>query len=354
MQDQDFPFLSDILSQPKGLEDVVNGYDPAQMDSLREKLAGGAFDRVIITGMGASTFATYPAWLLLAQAGIPAYWMDTSELLAYAPGMVTPRTLLWVVSNSGKSIEITRLLNRLAEFGSPFVLANSNDPESPLAQRANQMVPMYTGPDLTLSTRSYIGTLAVTQLMALNLLGRDVTGEVEDLRFTVDGLREYVDAVAVHLEKLDEQVGKVEHLAIVGRGPSYATATEGALCFKEGPKINAEGLTTGQFWHGPVELADEHLTLVALGGEPATRKEDEFMANKAAAIGARVFWLCEQPSAELATLEMPKYRGIGLTAAEILPLQLMSINIGKQSGFRPGDFRHLGKAVTTKQEMFEG
>lgn len=351
---ESFPFLTDILSQPKGLEDVINGYDPGLMSELRKRLSSGAIDRVVITGMGASTFGTYPAWLLLAQAGVPAYWADTSELLYFTPGMITPRTLLWVVSNSGKSIEITRLINRLEEFGCPYLLANTNDLESPLAKAANLTVPMYTGSDLTLSTRSYIGTLAVTQLMALNLLGKGIESEMDDLRYTAAGLREYVERHAAHMTTLDEQVGKVERMVIVGRGPSYATAMESALAFKEGPKINAEGMSTGQFWHGPVELADESYTVLALGGEPAARKEDAFLAAKAAGLGAKVLWLSEQPVDGLTTVELPKYRGIGLTAAEIVPVQLISINIGRQTGFRPGDFRYLGKSVNTKAESFPG
>ncbi len=351
---ENFPFLTDILSQAKGLEDVIAGYDPEQMSALRKRLEQGDFDRVVITGMGASTFGTYPAWLLLAQGGVPAYWVDTSELLYFTPGLVTPRTLLWVVSNSGKSIEITRLLKRLDEFGRPFVLANTNISDSPLAQQAGQAVPIYTGNDLTLSTRSYIGTLAVTQLMALNLLGKSIDREMKDLRVTAAGIRAYTDNWEANLKTLDEQIGRVERLAIVGRGPSYATAMESALALKEGPKINAEGLSTGQFWHGPVELADEHYTVLAMGGEPVSRKEDEFLAGRAAGLGAKVFWFCQQPSAALPSVTLPEYAGIGLTMAEILPVQLICINVGKQSGFRPGDFRYLTTVVSTKKEVFPG
>ncbi len=347
-----FPFLTDILAQPQALQDVLEGYDPQMLEPLSQKLAAGDFDRVIITGMGASTFGTYPAWLHLLQAGIPAFWMDTSEVLAYAPQVITPRTLLWVVSNSGKSIEITRLLNRLVEFGSPFVLANTNNPESPLALGANLAVPLYTGDDLTLSTRSYVGVLAVTQLMALNLAGRSVEGELGDLRYTLDGMRAYLDGYEDHMTRLDQLVGQVERISLVGRGPSLATALEGALCIQEGPKVHVHGLSTGQFWHGPVEVADQAYTLLALAGEEINRKEDRHLALKAASLGAKVIWLSEQPDLELPTALLPAWRGIGLPIAEIVPIQLIAINLGQQSGFRPGDFRYLGKTVNTKLDDY--
>jgi glutamine---fructose-6-phosphate transaminase (isomerizing) len=348
---ENFPFLTDILTQPESVQKVVDGFDPKLMADLRQRVAHGDFDRIIITGMGASTFGSYPAWITLAQAGLPAFWMDTSELLTATPGMITPRTLLWVISNSGKSIEITRLLNRLGEFGSPFVLANSNDMESPLAQKANLTVPMYSGNDLTLSTRSYVATIAVTQLMARLLAGKDIQQELDDLRITAQGLAEYTAQWEQHLARLDEQIGKINRLAIAGRGYSYATALEGALCFKEGPKFNAEGLSTGQFWHGPVELADPTYTVLTMAGSAATQAEDIRLARKALSLGAKVLWFADQADSEVPSVILPKNRGIGLPIAEIVPIQLISINAGKQSGWRPGDFRYLGTIVSTKKEM---
>lgn len=347
-----FPFLEDIQLQPEALQKVIDGYDPELLKDLRRQIEKRVFDRIIITGMGASTFGTYPAWLHLVQAGLPAYWMDTSELLTYAPHLITSRTLLWVVSNSGKSIEITRLLSRIEEFGKPYLLANTNIPDSPLAEKADLMIPLYSGDDFTLSTRSYVGTLAVTQLMALQMAGQKIDQAILDLKYTQAGLAAYTDQWQQHLDELDQLVGKVEKLAIVGRGPSYGTALEAALAFKEGPKINAEGLSVGQFWHGPVELADESYTVFCLAGEAHTREEDLKLAGKAASLKAKVFWQAEQPAEGVAHISQPASRGIGLPIAEIVPMQLVCINVGKQTNFRPGDFRYLGTTVTTKQEMF--
>lgn len=349
-----FPFVADILSQPQGVWDVVNQYDPDQVSTLAKRLQKGEFDRVVITAMGASTFGTYPAWLALVQAGIPAYWVDSSELLSYGSALITPRTLLWIVSNSGKTIETTRLLARRKELGSPFILGNTNDLNSPLALEADLIIPMFTGNDLTLASRSYLGTLAVNQLVALNLTGKAVERELDDLRYTAQGLEEYLSQFDSHLEELDAMIGKVDKLTIIGRGASYATALEGALCFKEGPKLNVEGLTTGQFWHGAVEMASPNFTLFAMAGESYTRKEDEYLAAKAATLGMNVFWFTDQPSDLLRSVILPKYRGIGLSLAEIIPIQLISINVGKQTGHRPGDFIHLTRTVNTQKEEYPG
>ena len=349
-----FPFVDDLFSQAKGVMDVVKGYDPKEMEEISKRYRKGEFDRVVISAMGASTFGTYPAWLTLVQAGVPAIWMDTSELLSYGSGLLNGRTLLWLVSNSGRSIETTRVLSRLDQFDSLTLLANTNFADSPLAQAADVSIPMFTGNDITLSTRSYLGTLAVDQLMAKSFLGQPIEKDLEDLAYTAEGVAEYFDHFDRHLRELDSIVGNVERMGIVGRGVSYATALEGALCFKEGPKLNVEGLTTGQFWHGAIEMAAPNYTLLAMAGEEPTQKEDEFLAKKAASLGMNVIWFSDHSADDLPSVILPKYKGIGLPIAEILPIQLISINVGKQTGFRPGDFVHITKSVDTRKEEFIG
>lgn len=351
---EDFPFITDILSQPEGVRNAVKGYDPEALNALTRRFQAGEFDRIILTGMGSSFFAAYAAWVQLAQAGLPAIWVDASELNSYAAAMINSRTILWMISNSGKIIEMTRLLNRRAELGSPFILANTNYPESPLGLAADLIVPIHTGNDITLATRSYLGTLAVTQLMAYNLAGKPVDAALDDLRYTADGLEAYLADLEGHIQELDHLLGDVRKLAILGRGASYATALEGALCFMEGPKLYVQGLSTGQFWHGAVEMASPEFTILAMEGEDQTSKEDEFLAAKAAGLGMKVYWFANESSTSLPTVVLPKNRGIGRTLVEIVPIQLISINVGKQTGFRPGDFIHLTHTVNTKVEEFPG
>lgn len=350
----DFPFITDILSQPEGVRNALKGYDPDRLNALSARYKAGEFDRIILTGMGSSLFAAYAAWVRLAQAGLPAQWVDASELNSYAANMINSSTILWMISNSGKIIEMTRLLNRREELGSPFILANTNDRDSPLGRAADLIVPIHTGNDITLATRSYMGTLAVSQLMAYQLGGRPVDAAVEDLRYTADGLETYLNDLEWHIQELDQKLGEVKKLAILGRGASYATALEGALCFMEGPKLYAQGLATGQFWHGAVEMASPEFTLLMMEGEEQTSKEDEFLAAKAARLGMKVFWFANENYALLPTVVLPENRGIGRTIAEIVPIQLISINVGKQTGYRPGDFIHLTRTVNTKIEEFPG
>jgi glutamine---fructose-6-phosphate transaminase (isomerizing) len=344
------PYFEDILAEPKALHAVLDGFNPDLLGSLPRDLKQGKFDRIVITGMGASTAGTYPAWLILARAGLPVYWVETSELIYNCPELITARTLLWVVSNSGESTEIKRLINQLPDRKPLFVLANTNQPQSALAKVASLNIPLFSGPDLTVSSRSYLATLAVTQLIALVLSGQSTATALEDLRLTTRGIEMYLAVWQARLEEIAQKAGNVDRLVIVGRGSSYATVMEASLLLKEGMKVQAEGLTTGQFWHGPLEVLDSSYTVVFVGGDNPASAEDQEMALKLVPTGPRVLWLSPQAHPTLPTLPTPAGRGIGLPLVEILPFQLLVLHISRLKGITPADFHYLYKIIDTRAD----
>lgn len=342
------PYLEDILAEPQALHAVMDGFTPALLGDLPAEVARLRFDRIIITGMGASCAATYPAWLIMIRAGLPVYWIETGELLYSCPEMITPRTLLWVVSNSGQSTEVQRLIARLPKDGSVFVLASTNQPDSPLAKAASLCLPLYSGPDLSVSSRSYVATLAVTQFIALTLSGQSISFAMDDLLVTVRGIEMYLAVLKNRLEDIARITGVVDRLVIVGRGPSYATVVEGSLLLKEAMKVQAEGMSTGQFWHGPLEVLDSRYTVIFVEGDSSASPEDREMALRLVPTGPKVLWLSPQNHPDLPTLPTPAGRGIGLPIAEILPLQLLALQISRETGITPANFRYLYKIVDTR------
>lgn len=351
--EEKFDYKTDILFQPEALQRVIDMYDPRVLEGVQDRFASGKLDRVVIMGMGTSYFGSYPAAMHLTAAGIPVFWMDASELVTNFEGMITSKTLLWIISNSGKSIEITRYLAALANKGTrPYILANLNVTDSPLAREADLVVPIFSGDDLSLATRSLVGTLGVTQLMSLQLAGQALDPKREELQVTREGLTAYLRDIDTHLVEYERVIGVLDKVAIIGRGNGYAAALCAGLAFKEGPKIAAEAFTTGQFWHGPVELCDKSYTVFTYAGEGFSLEEDRQLALKTVSLGARLFWLADENDPELKTIVLPKYTGIGRPIAQVVPIQLVAINAGKHTGFRPGDFRYLGYAVSTKREMF--
>jgi len=57
--------------------------------------------------------------------------------------------------------------------------------------------------------------------------------------------------------QLASRYGDKNFFFLLGSGPNYATALEGALKLKEACNIFAEGFASREFLHGPIQLVDE-------------------------------------------------------------------------------------------------
>ena len=121
------PYISDILSQPAALRDAVQKFSTAPLAPITERLQSGDFDRLVITGMGASYNAAYPAYLQLTGLPIPVMLVNAAELVHYMDGLIGTRTMLWANSQSGRSAELLHLLQRIEPTPPACILASVND-----------------------------------------------------------------------------------------------------------------------------------------------------------------------------------------------------------------------------------
>lgn len=339
------PYVKDVLSQPVALRDALAHYPVDALLPVREALQAGQFERVLITGMGASLTGLYPAALILAKLPVPVQLIETAELYYYMPQQVSEKTLLWVVSQSGRSAEIVNLLEQVRAGRKPYILGTTNDLESPLAQMSDLVIPLSSGPEYTVSSRSYANTLAVTQLMAVQLTGGDVREAMNSLSNDISALEDYLAGWQEQVKQIKSLLGLPENMYFLGRGPSMAAVTTGSLVMKEAAKHSVEGMSTAQFRHGPLELADETLTVLVFAGEESTRALNLSLANDVVRYGGRAFWLDTEPETNLPGFTFPTTSELGRPLAEVLPLQMLSVALAEQKNLIPGHFRHLGKVV---------
>lgn len=345
----EIPYVQDILSQPASLQDALAQFDAAPLEPLAATLRKGGFERILLTGMGASLQAAYPAWLTLARAGLPAWWVDTAELIHHARELVTSRTLYWVFSQSGRSAEIVSAL----DFGRlprpAALLATVNDLASPLAKAAATfegpaaLTPIHAEVEQTVSTRTYVNSLAVGQLAATALAGGDVLAAHSALQETAAAMQSYLNEWETHLESIGELLGCPKRLVLLGRGESLATARTGALVLAEAAKYLAVAMQAGEFRHGPLELAGPDLSALVFGGAPEVQRLNARLLEDLRGHGARAFWVGAEGGAW--QIEIPAAPLCGLPLVEILAVQLLSIHLAQQVGVEPGQFFYSGKVT---------
>jgi glucosamine--fructose-6-phosphate aminotransferase (isomerizing) len=335
------PYILDILDQPGSLKIALEQFDAASLAPIAEAIRNNEFDRILITGMGGSLYASYPVWQMLAQAGLPALWVDTAELIHHTPALVTPKTLLWIFSQSGKSAEIIAALDFGRIQKPAAVIATVNDLESPLAKAAQVRIPINAGAEHTVSTRTYVNSLAVGQLAALALLGKDVESARAELMQTASAMEAYLANWESHVQQIGKTIGFPKRLAILGRGASLASTYTGALILGEASKYMATPYQAGEFRHGPLELATPELTVLLFAGPQETRDLNQRLLKELRGYQVNAFWVGSENNEW--QIEIPNVPAIGMTLMEIIPIQMLTIHFAEQIGVEPGHFFRTGK-----------
>ena len=335
------PFLADILSQPASLLQLDRNSLSRTVAELAFRV--DRFDRIVLTGMGASLEALRPSWMDMVSGGRPAWLIDTAELIGSAAPLVTASTLIVAASQSGRSVELVDLAETLRPKAGAL-LAITNDAASPLAARADVVIDIVAGAENAVSTKTYTNTLAAGMTVANAFAGRDVD---QTLEHTALALRSYLERWEEHLGEIGNLLAAPQRLYVVGRGRSLAAVGYSALILKEAAKIPVEGLSAPQFRHGPLELADERLDVVVFAGDnPTDRERNKRLLTDLRLFGARAFWVDDRGDDMAGPIPMPETAGADRAICEIVPMQLLAVAISQHAGIEPGKFRYLEKVTT--------
>jgi glucosamine--fructose-6-phosphate aminotransferase (isomerizing) len=293
--------------------------------------------------MGSSLDALYPTYVALAAAGVPAWHVETGELLHHMPALVTSRTLLWVASQSGRSAEVVALLDEVAERR-PALLALTNATSSPLATSADAVVDIAAGSEGVVATKTWVNTVAASALLVDESLG---SRGREELVVAARALREHLSTFEERVEAIDAAVRPFVHLIVLGRGPSLGTAVTASLTLKEATRTQAEAMTMAGFRHGPFELVGPDLTLLLLPGDGDPGGHLARLASDAAHAGTQVGWLGDRPPDATIPIATPQARGAGRPIVELVPLQLLAVALARRAGIDPGRPRHIEKVTSS-------
>lgn len=342
------PYLIDILAQPEALHQAADQFSAQPLAAILGQLKRGEFDRIVITGMGASFNAAYPAAIRLTDLGVPVLHVDTAELLHYLRSAVGERMLLWINSQSGSSAEPLNLLEQTQSARPACILACVNDETSPLASAADVCLAIHAGPETTVSTKTYLNTLAVNLLAAEVLLGREIADLKADLHRAADAIEAYLEDWQAHLDALDTLLEDFDTLVILGRGASMGAVWNGALICKEAAKCAFEGLNAAAFRHGPLELAAPGFLALIYAGASKTAALNRKLALDIIEYGGRALWVDAHNDEELPTITMPDVPNLTRPLGEILPMQMLTLVMARRKKITPGEFRVIEKVTRSE------
>ena len=336
-------FEHDIAAQAGALRDLARAPQSQELAAI----AAGPYQRIVLTGMGSSYFAALPSWRRLAAAGLPAWWVDSGQLLE-TPQLLTATTLMIICSQSGASGEVVALLDHVKHLSTTTaIIGITNNTDSPLGTRADALLNLHSGPEATVSTKSYLNTLLAYEHLTSSLtptshtpvdVASDTVEAVENYR-RPDGLSTLASDIA---ERSDAR------LAFVGFGDQGATALYAGLITKEAAKIPAEGFIGGQFRHGPLELAGPGFTaMLFTSNDPTTEQPLRQLAADLHNSGSTV--VSVGPLNLPNTVHVPTWSnsGVPLLAESAITAQHLAVALARADHLEPGEFRYGSKITTT-------
>ena len=340
----------DIQAQPASLACVLE----QQCGKGRTELLHAASilcsaKRVVITGIGASMFASIPLEYLLCSHGIDAVTVEAAEFLHYRPNTYRDAVVI-MVSRSGESVEITKLLSTLK--GRPPIIGVTNETASTLAREADLSLPIGSLPDEMVAIQSYTGTL-----LTLHLLGRATINELgaaeAEVRALLPGL---ASLIAINLDELrcwDAFLEGGAPVYVLARGPSYGSALEGALLFNETAKAPAIGMAAASFRHGPVELVDSGFRGLIFAPTGHTFDLNVALAQDLTRFGGRVRVIGPQiaDGRGLEWCSTPSVPEMLAPLLEIVPVQVAALRLAELKGIEVGSFRYTPQ-VTRDEATF--
>jgi glucosamine--fructose-6-phosphate aminotransferase (isomerizing) len=345
--------LAEIIGQPSAIRRAAEGL-AEQVDALAAVAQRHEQRPIQFTGMGSSYYACHAPVTLLTGAARSAGMVYAAELLHFRLPALRPDSVQIVVSQSGRSAEVVALADALKRGVRPLLVSVTNGLDNPLAQGSDIALDIRAGPEKGPSTMTFAATLVVLAGVAQVLAGRQADEAVRDISETADRAEAAAETLLAGREELAERLagwlGQRPAVILLGRGAGRAASATGALLLKEAARLPAEALESGQFRHGPLELAGPDLAAAVVVTEPATERIDLGIAADLVSAGASVLVVGRTSNAPAGSRRVPLTDvGRALTPAlAAVPFQLLAWRLAQQRSRRPGSFT-IGSKVTTRE-----
>lgn len=343
----------DILSQADSFTAVLDRQCGPGRESLLE--AGALLrsgKRVLITGIGASRNASIPLEYYLCRHGIDATVIEAGELLHYRHPAYRDSVAL-IVSRSGESVEVARLLELLK--GKQTIIGVTNEPDSLLAKTADCSLVIGSLCDEMVAIQTYTGTL-----LMLYLLGSAATQQFDAAQDTVSALHtEFANIITESMsaiEAWDAFLDPERPIHLLARGPSCASALEGALLFNEIAKVPAVGLPVASFRHGPVEVVDENFHGILFASAGPTQELTYSLGRDLIRFGGRISLIGSgrDLGGSYPAWRIPAVPDSLSPLFEVVPIQAAALRMALLRGIAPGSFRYTPQVAVNEASFNDG
>jgi glucosamine--fructose-6-phosphate aminotransferase (isomerizing) len=307
--------------------------------ALREK--DPAFLITIARGSSdhAATFIKYAVEL---TAGRPVASLGPSLASIYGAKLKLSGGAAIAISQSGKSPDIVAMAEAATAAGAVTV-ALTNTLPSPIAGASTHAIDVNAGPELAVAaTKSFVNSIVAGLALLSEWVGD------EDLKSALHSLPSHLEkAVQLDWSELAKELGEVESLYMLGRGPALAIASEAALKFKETSNMHAEAYSAAEVLHGPVALVEKRFPVVTFAARDAAEASAAEIADSLAGKGALAFATSDKVQAARRLPFVATGHPLTDALALILPFYGFVESWSRAKGFNPDAPVALKKVTET-------
>ncbi|SJM56680.1 Glucosamine--fructose-6-phosphate aminotransferase [isomerizing] [Actinomycetales bacterium JB111] len=365
-----FPTFMDkeIHDQPAAVRDTLLGRRDEQghlvLNELRiDEAVLRQVDKVIIIACGTASYAGHVAKYAIEHwCRIPCEVELASEF-RYRDPIVTERTLVVAISQSGETMDTLMAVRHAREQGSK-VLAIVNTFGSTIAREADAVLYTHAGPEIAVaSTKAFLAQITGCYLLGLYLsqlrgykYDDEVAGYLEELAAMPDKISTVLDEQQERVRELARSLKDEDSVLFLGRHVGFPVALEGALKLKEIAYIHAEGFAAGELKHGPIALVDEGtpvFIIVPTPRRPVLHQKVISNIQEVRARGARAIVVAEEGDTEVEqfaefVIRVPRTPTLMMPLVTTVPLQIFASEVAAARGLDVDQPRNLAKSVTVE------
>lgn len=354
--------LKEIHEQPETLARTLSHYlDLSEMRvDMPDGLDFSEIDRVIIVACGTAFIAGMVAKYMFEQIAAIPVDIDIASEFRYRDPVLSPKSLMIVVSQSGETADTLAALRYAKQHGLTTA-ALVNVMTSTMAREADIAMPIKAGPEIGVaSTKAFTSqtcALAALAVGAAFQIGRiddnAAATHCRDLASLPQRVTEALSSDTI-IAKTAKGLVTARSAFFLGRGAMVPIALEGALKLKEISYIHAEGYAAGELKHGPIALIEDGTPVIVIAPDDALYEKTVSNLQEVAARGARVILFTDPKGAAAAKslsddiVVLPEATPLTAPIVQAIGQQLLAYYTAVELGTDVDQPRNLAKSVTVE------
>jgi len=338
--------LKEIYEQPHVLENIAINYNETtkKLSGLISKAFG-----TFMLGCGSASYAALSGTYLFSKIAKKHVNFVVGSEFNYLEEYITAKSLVIPISQSGETIDVVEPVSKVKKRGAT-IAAITNVLGSTIYRQSDYKILLNAGVEkAVVGTKSFTAMVAVLLLTAYTNAKKQDKGQ-EVLLQAADNISEILkEGFIAKIKKVGRKLRNKEHVYVLGRGLSYATALEATLKLKETSYVHAEGFAGGELKHGVIALIEKGTPCIIMAPNDETYADIISNAQEVKARGAYILGIGPKDNPVFDEYLPTKDCQEATIIPQVVIAQLLAYYLALEKGIKdPDKPRNLAKSVTVK------